>query len=145
MKKIIRMLFFLGIFSGMLFSACEPVEEGDETSDPRDNFTGVWRITENQTKKDLKAQSYIVTITKNDADSSQVFIENFGNPGTAEISAIGVVTTNQIVVSPQNMSNGWEVEGSGKMSNVALTQMTWTYVITAGGDKEYYTATATRQ
>lgn len=145
MKTTLRNFLFLSIFAGLLFTSCEPVAEGENTDDPRDNFTGLWRFTESQSSKSTEAQSYMVSITNDEANSSQVIIENFGNPGENDIFATGTVTTSQIVISAQSMSNGWTVEGSGKTTNTAGTDMKWTYTIVAGGDKEYFTATAVKQ
>jgi len=145
MKTALRFFFLFSIFSGFLFTSCEPVENSDTSDDARDAFTGIWRFLESQTLKSTDAQSYIVNITKDPADSSQVFIENFGNPGVNDIAATGKVSANQIVISTQSLSNGWTVEGSGKMSNVAGTEMKWTYTIVAGGVKEYFTAIVTKQ
>ncbi len=144
MDKFFKYFLMVLVASSMFLTACTPVEDEDITDDPRDEYVGVWRFTESSTLKSTKAQSYIVTIAKDEDNSSQVVIENFGNPGATDIVAIGIVTSNQIIISSQTMSNAWVVEGSGKVNNVATTQMTWTYSITAGGDKEFYTATASK-
>lgn len=143
MKNTFRFFLFLAALSGFLLSGCEPVDETTDGDDPRDTYIGVWQFLESF--KSADGQSYIVTIVKDPSNSSQVILENFGNPGTQDVSVTGIVTANQIVVSSQSMSNGWTVEGSGKIANVNKTSMTWSYSIIAGGDKEYYTATATRQ
>jgi hypothetical protein len=142
MKSTLRLFFLLAAFSGLLLTGCEPVEEENTSDDPRDPYIGVWQFVE---LKSSDGQSYIVTITKDPKNSAQVILENFGNPGSSEIEVTGIVTSNQIVVSSQSLSNGWVVEGSGKISNPTKTSMTWNYAITAGGDKLYYTATANKQ
>ena len=114
----------------------------DDPSDTRNEYVGVWRFTEGGYKNGL-SQSYIVTIALDPDNSSQVLLDNFGNPGNSDITVTGIVTTNSIVVSSQTLPNGWIVEGTGKKEGTS--QMNWTYSITAGGDKEYYTATASRQ
>jgi hypothetical protein len=144
MKKLFKYFLMVLVASSMFLTACEPVDDTDPTDDPRDEYVGVWRFTESSTLKSTKAQSYIVTISKDEDNSSQVVLENFGNPGATDIIAIGIVTSNQIIISSQTMSNAWVVEGSGKVTNVATTTMSWNYSITAGGDKEYYTATASK-
>ena len=143
MKSIFRIVLFLSILatSGLLTS-CEP-DNTDITdpNDPRNDYVGVWRFTES--KKNTLAQSYIVTISLDPDNSSQVILDNFCNPGTTDYGATGIVTTNQIVVSSQQLSNNWLVAGSGKLTGEG--KMTWSYSITVGGDLEYYTATATKQ
>lgn len=143
MKTIFRFFIFFTVLSGFLLTGCDPLAEDPSGDDLRDPFIGVWQFVEST--KSTEAQSYIVTISKDPGNSSQVILENFGNPGTAAVSVTGLVTSNQVVISSQNLDNGWTIEGTGKITNVAKTAMSWTYSIIAGGDKEYYTATANRQ
>jgi hypothetical protein len=143
MKTTFRFFIIMAALSGLLLPACEPVDDPNGGDDARDPYVGVWQFIEN--KKSTEGQSYIVTISKDPSNSSQVLLENFGNPGTQDVVVTGMVTTNQIVISSQSLSNGWIIEGSGKISNSAKTEMTWTYSLIAGGDKEYYSATASRQ
>lgn len=143
MKTTFRFFLLFSSLSGLLLTACEPVADNTSGNDDRDPYIGVWQFIESF--KSPEGQSYIVTITKDPNNSSQVLLKNFGNPGTQDVSVTGLVTANQIVVTSQSMSNGWVIEGSGKISNVTKTAMTWDYSILAGGDKEYYTATASRQ
>ncbi len=142
MKTTLRFFLLLTALTGIFLTACEPVEDDTTGDDPRDQFVGVWQFAES---KSTDGQSYIVTISKDAGNSSQVILENFGNPGLQEVIVTGTVTTNQIVVSTQNLSNGWTVEGSGKMTNVGKTSMSWTYSIIAGGNEDTYNATATKQ
>lgn len=144
MDKFFKYFAMFLVSTSLFLTACEPTDNNDPSNDVRDEFVGVWRFTESTTLKSAKAQSYIVTIAKDADNSSQVILENFGNPGASDIVAVGIVTSNQIIISTQTMSNSWVVEGSGKVTNVATTQMSWTYSITAGGDKDYYTATASK-
>jgi len=145
MKTCLRLLAFFCIFSlSGLFVSCETDDLTDpDPTDARNEYVGLWRFTESKFKSGL-SQSYIVTISLDPDNSSQVILENFGNPGDSDNSVTGIVTSNQIVVSAQSMTNGWVVEGSGKRTTVQ-GKMDWSYSIEAGGDKEYYTATATRQ
>ena len=146
MKNTFLFFFLLAAFASVLYTGCEPAdEETPSGDDARDPYIGVWQFAESSSFKSTDGQSYIVTISKDPGNSSQVILENFGNPGSQSISVTGIVTTNQIVVSSQSLGNGWVVEGVGKVSNVNKTSMAWTYSITAGGDKESYTATATKQ
>jgi hypothetical protein len=145
MKTTFRFFLFFTLLTGFFLTSCEPVDENTTGDDPRDQFVGVWQFAESGFIKSTDGQSYIVTISKDAGNSSQVILENFGNPGMQDVIVTGIVTTNQIVVSPQNLSNGWTVEGSGKMNNANKTSMAWTYIITAGGNEDTYSATATKQ
>lgn len=145
MKTTFRFFFFFVLLSGFIVTACEPTTDPVAGDDARDPFIGYWQFLESGSYKSTDAQSYIVVVSKDPDNSAQVLLKNFGNPGTQDISVIGIVASSQIVVSQQNMSNGWVVEGSGKISNPTKTAMTWTYSITAGGEQFYYSATANRQ
>ncbi len=145
MKAPFSFFLFIAVLSGFFLTGCEPTDQTTTGDDPRDPYIGVWQFLESGSIKSVTGQSYIVTITKDPSNSSQVILENFGNPGTQDVSVTGLVTTNQIIVSTQNLSNGWTVEGIGKINNVAKTSMNWSYSITAGGDKISYAAAATRQ
>ena len=142
MKTIFRISLFFASLTILLISACEPVDN-TTSDDPRDPYIGEWQFSESF--KNTDGQSYIVNIIKDPDNSSQVILENFGNPGSNGISAKGVVTSTQVVVSSQQMSNSWIVDGNGKFSNSGKTVMDWTLSITAGGSKDTYTATATKQ
>ena len=128
--------------TSLFFIGCEPVDE-NTTGDPRDPYVGKWGLIESF--KSTESQSYIITITSDPNNSSQVIIGNLGNPGSQNIIVKGTVTSGQIVVSKQNMSNGWALEGAANFTNLAKTTMKWTYSIWAGGNKDDYTATATLQ
>jgi len=145
MKSTFRFFVLLLAITGILVSGCEPVDSPDEGGDPRDVFVGEWQIVESGLLKSMKGQTYSITIAYDPANSSQVLLKNFGNSGNNNIYAKGVVTSKQIVVSSQKMSNGWTVEGNGMINNVAKTSMSWTISVTAGGDKETVSATATKQ
>lgn len=145
MKLSLRLILFTAIIAmAGLMNSCEPDDTtGTDPSDSRNVFVGVWRFTESGYLKNGLSQSYIVSISLDPDNSSQVILDNFGNPGSSDMSVTGIVTTNQIVISNQVLSNGWIVEGSGKKTTEG--KMSWTYSITAGGDINYYTATAVKQ
>lgn len=144
MKKQFYTFFVLIVVAlSTVMTSCETdTFYEDDPSDTRNEYVGIWRFTEGGYKNGL-SQSYIVTISLDPNNSSQVLLDNFGNPGNTDITVTGIVTSNSIVVSSQSLVNGWVVEGSGKKEGTG--QMSWTYSITAGGDKEYYTATASKQ
>lgn len=144
MKALLRTILFMAILaSSGLITSCEPDDTSTtDPNDPRKDYVGVWRFTEN--KKSGLSQSYIVTISLDPNNSTQVLLTNFGNPGSSDDDAVGIVTTNQIVVSEQSLQNGWLVSGSGKLGTGGAS-MSWSYSITVGGDIEYYTATAVKQ
>jgi hypothetical protein len=144
MKTIISFSLFLATLTVLLISACEPVDGDPVSDDPRDAYVGEWQFIESF--KSTEGQSYIVTISKDQSNSSQVLLANFGNPGSNDIYAVGLVTAGQLVISQQKLVNStWIVQGAGSFSNASKTAMNWAFSITAGGSKDDYTATATKQ
>jgi len=141
MKTYTRNLFILLLLVMMAITSCEIAEDEPGSDDPRDKMTGTWQFSENSVKS-TRSISYTVNITKDPDNSSQVILENLGNPGSFDIHSSGIVTSSQIVVSEQTLSNGWVIEGSGKL--VSSGTMNWTYSLIAGGDIEEYTAVATK-
>ena len=129
--------------TSLFIIGCEPVDDNSLSDDSRDAYVGEWDMSESF--KSTLAQSYIITISKDPNNSSQVIIGNLGNPGSQDITVKGIVTLGKVIVSSQTMSNKWVIEGAGAFSNVAKTTMSWTYTITAGGNKDDYKATATLQ
>jgi hypothetical protein len=143
MKSTFRLISLFAIVTTIAFSGCEPVDD-TTGGDARDPYIGEWQFIESGYKS-TDGQSYIVTIAKDPNNSSQVILKNFGNSGSDDVSVFGLATSSQIVVSSQKMSNGWTAEGSGSVTNPAKTTMSWTYYLTIAGNKDPYTATATKQ
>lgn len=141
-KTTFLSFLLIAAFTSILYSGCEPVDNNTTGDDPRDPYIGEWNLIESF--KSTEGQSYSITISKDPNNSSQVIIGNLGNPGSQDVTVIGVVTSSQVVVSSQSMSNKWVIEGAGRFSNVAKTIMTWNYSITAGGNKDDYSATASQ-
>ncbi len=143
MKTTLYSILLALALTSLFFIGCEPIDGTPTSDDPRDPYVGEWHLIESF--KSTEAQSYLVSISKDPNNSSQVILGNLGNPGSQDITVTGIVTTSQLIVSSQTMSNKWIIEGSGSFSNVAKTTMNWTYSITAGGNKDDYIATATLQ
>ncbi len=137
MQLTLLMLMIFPLTSCVLDEDLDPYE-----MDPRDKFTGSWRVTETSGYKSTEGISYTITISYDPANSSQVLIRNFGNAGNA-YSAFGIVTTGRITVPLQEIASGFLISGSGSSSG--NTGMSWNYTITAGGDERTYQATAVKQ
>jgi hypothetical protein len=104
----------------LMFSSCLPAGEDVNPDDPVAKFLGTWRVSETCTR-----MNYNVEITSDPGNSSQVFIYNFGNPGAGYDPAVGLVVTNTIYVSSQNIGEGWTVNGQGTyLSNGTIS---WNY------------------
>lgn len=145
MKSMKTTVFFILLslaLTSLFFIGCEAVDENTTGDDPRDSYVGEWHFIENS--KSTESQSYLVTISKDPTNSSQVILGNLGNPGSQDITVKGIATSSQIVVSSQSMGNGWVIEGIGR-TTIVKSSMTWEYSILAGGNNDPYTATATLQ
>jgi hypothetical protein len=121
------------------FIGCEAVDNttGD---DPRDSYIGKWQFVEDL--KNTEGQNFSVIITKDPDNSSQVILENFVNSGSG-VFIYGLVTSGQIVVSEQQMSNGWTIKGSGVIDPKTEKSMAWDYNLLIAVDWEHHKATAT--
>jgi len=141
MKK--QFHFFVFILIATFIQSCVPEDSvTPDTGDIRDKFTGSWLFIETGKKRSVNV-TYTVEISKDPSNSSQVLLSNFGNPGLGYDPAYGIATSGRITVPSQNTASDWRVEGSGTLTNAG--KMDWTYSITAGGNKDTYLATATRQ
>ena len=83
MKTIFSLSLFLAALTILFISACEPVDGDPVSDDPRDAYVGEWQFIESF--KSTEVQSYLVTITKDPSNSSQILLANFGNPGSNDI------------------------------------------------------------
>jgi hypothetical protein len=141
--KVYFKLFALALVISMI-SGCETTNpDGPASSDDRDAFTGSWIFAESASSRGVKS-TYTVVIKKDPSNSSQVLLSNFGNSGGDE--PYGIVTsgtTKKITIPSQTIPSQWIVVGIGTLAT--SNKMTWTYSITAGGDKTDYIATATLQ
>ncbi len=121
-------------------AACVP-EDNIDTGDPRDNFTGTWRFSETPVAKSPDGISFTVTISYDPNNSAQVLLRNFAQIG-GQFSPYGIVTNNRITIPSQEVGQGFMISGSGTLSG--STQMDWEYITIAGGDKESFTAVASK-
>ena len=137
-KISIRSVFYLLIITFM--AACVP-EDNVDTGDVRDKFTGTWRFTETPVAKSPDAISFTVTISYDPNNSSQVLLRNFANIG-GQYAPYGIVTSSRITIPLQEVAPGFMLSGSGTLSG--SNSMDWEYTTIAGGDKESFTAVASK-
>lgn len=136
MKKILRYGGGLIILIALLMAGCDIVDDdvSPEDEDPRTKFLGAWSVNETCSK-----QIYSVEIKEDPANTSQVLIENFANPGNGD-PAVGIVTDGKITLDPfYEIGSGWKVSGQGEMIN--SKKMSWEYELVIAGT--YYQCTAT--
>jgi len=128
------------LFVSLAFTSCDEVFDL-LTDDPRDAFTGDWKVEENNTLK--AADFYNVTIVKSSSDSTAVLIKNF--------YAINISTSIKATVSGGNVTiplqtvAGYTFNGYG---TIALNDKSidWAYTVNHNnGFIDQVTATYTRE
>lgn len=146
MRHIKNLLIILcGTFIIAGLSSCEEDSSfgNDINEDYRDKYIGNWTCTETPAKG--IELTYTVKISKDTANSSRVYLKNFGFSGLNEKAAYGIVTENSITVPEQTICNddSWVVEGIGYL--IKSDKMTWEYSINDGADLSNYTAVFIKQ
>ena len=131
--KLVR--FFLAAMVMVLFSYAS-CEEGDDPApvDPLEKFLGEWKVNET-----CRRLNYSVNILPDPANSAQVLIDNFGNPGPGYNPAVGIVTSNSINVFSQTIGEDWTVSGKGTYQ--ANGTVSWDYTLIIGPNSLDCTAT----
>lgn len=138
MKNLKIFSLILTVISLTIIQSC--VIEGDDDvipTDARSKFLGEWKVNESCTRG-----NYMATISLDPGNSTQVLIDNFGNPGPGYDPAVGLVVSNTIKVSSQNIGEGWTVSGQGNYQQNG--SILWTYSLVVSGYKEDCTAEFTR-
>ncbi|HRY99494.1 MAG TPA: hypothetical protein P5550_10615 [Bacteroidales bacterium] len=122
-----------------LVSSCIDDEyiDPDDDGDSRDVLVGTWNCVESEAKI-----AFTVKISKDPGDADQLLMENFAYIGMGEF-ATAVLSGVNLDVPEQVPCEGYLVKGSGTMVN--HDQLTFSYSVTAGGDKTDYNATFTRR
>lgn len=136
-RNIFKALFIL--FAFILVMGCSPEDDGNPSPvpDTRDKFTGSWNVNNENCGK----EKYVVTISKDPNDASQVLINNFAFSHAGQPD-IGVVTGSTITVFKQTNSEGWTIEGSGIYGSDE--SISWNYTLIISGYQEQCTCTYLR-
>jgi hypothetical protein len=117
--KTRMLLIALGILA-LLVPACLPTDNNVNPDDPVAKFLGSWNVNES-----CRKMNYSVDIQADPGNSAQVLIYNFGNPGPGFDPAVGLVVSNTVNVSTQNIGSGWSVSGKG--TYLSNGNISWTY------------------
>lgn len=129
-----RLLLILVGTVVLLFPTCLPTDENVNPDDPVAKFLGQWKVSE-----DCVRNSYVVTISQDPGNSSQVLLDNFASPGPGYDPAVGLVVGNTIHVTSQTIGEGWTVSGTGTYRND--NSIAWNYTLYIASSK--YTCSAT--
>jgi hypothetical protein len=127
------------LLSGLIVNSCT-VDDSDDGPyvDPRVKFLGDWSVN----NEDCSKSRYIVTISEDPSNSSQVLLFNFGFSQTAEPDT-AIVAGSTITLPDQVNSEKWEVSGIGKYEDP--DKISWTYSLYISGDLQSCTATYVKQ
>jgi hypothetical protein len=106
--------------------------------DPRGKFLGDWSVN----NEDCNKSRYMVTITEDPSNSSQVLLFNFGFSQSAEPDT-AIVAGSKITLPSQVNSEKWKVSGIGSYKETDIIE--WTYSLLISGDLQSCTATYVKQ
>lgn len=126
--KYVRFLMLM-FFAVLLFKACEP-----ESAVTRDELTGTWTCAE------TGFSTFTVTISASSSDVNRINISNFNNLGKS-VFVYADISGSSIII-PNQTADGFEISGSGSISDVNSMKMT--YSVNDGAETEHVTATFTR-
>lgn len=138
MQGIKNLGLFVAVLTFTLFPSCF-LEDDDIVNpvDARAKFIGEWKVNEDCTRA-----NYMVDIQLDPGNSTQVLLDNFGNPGPGSDAAVGLVVSNTIKISSQNIGQGWTVAGEGTYQVDGTIH--WTYTLIIGGYTENCSAVYSR-
>lgn len=120
------------------FSSCTDNDPSPAPADPRQIFTGVWNVTETETRLTYEVNVELDPQSQNGG----VFIYNFANAGTSSNPAYAFVSGNTISLEVnQVIGDGWIINGSGTLSG---SQITWPYTLNDGATLHYISAIFTK-
>jgi len=137
MKRSIGYILILVAFLGIGFSSCED-DPGPGPTDAREAFSGIWRVTETETKL-----TYEVNIELDPgALNGGVFIYNFANAGSTSNPAYAYVSNKTITLEVnQVIGDDWIINGSGILSGSTIN---WPYTLNDGANLHNISAVFTR-
>jgi len=122
MKHIIQISVLMIVVA---FFGCTK-DTGIPGSDPIDKYLGAWSVSDNALKI-----NYEVTVDRSSSNSSMILLNNFADSGDA---AEGLVVGNSVVVSYQQIGQGWFVNGTG--TYISDTKVSFNYTLDIGGTEE---------
>lgn len=126
---------FLAVLSiSFIVVSCE---KQNDFEDPRDNITGTWKCQE--IDKNNKTINFEATISKNNSDSTKIWVDNFSALEIKVIVGLG----GYLLTIPQQTVDGYKISGTGSVAS-SYNKINWNYSIDDGGGKENFTATFTR-
>ena len=139
MEKFIKKLLFVSSLIVLTFYACNPDEE-EPFVDPRDNYVGTWLAEE--TSILYPTITFLVHITLNPSNSTEILISNFYHLGNADEDKVSAIATkSSLTIESQPVCN-LTIYGSGSLSGNTINL---TYYVNDGADIDEVAAVYTRQ
>ena len=138
MKKFLTPTIALLSLIAIGFSSCTDSDPNPAPADPRQLFTGVWSVSETETRL-----TYEVSIEADPkSQNGGVYIYNFANAGTSSNPAYAFVSGNTISLEVnQVIGDGWIVNGSGSLSG---SRINWPYTLNDGANLHNISAVYTK-
>ncbi|HOY32973.1 MAG TPA: hypothetical protein PKW80_13930 [Bacteroidales bacterium] len=134
MKNPIKYIVFILIIGLSTLYSCDPEDNINPDDDVRAPYLGTWLCTE------LSGMTYNVTVTLDQANSTQILIGNFHFYGANE-KVYAIATTNNLTLPSQNIC-GNTVYGSGTLINDS--KFTMKYYVNDMADIDTVNATYTK-
>ena len=119
-------LIIIVICIGAVSFSCEDILDLEDTGDPRDKIVDVWTCIENSQIFKSTTGSYTVEISKDQADSTKLIIENFYNLNREKYIKASL-SGKSLAISNQNIE-GFIFNGSGTITN-NYNKIEWTYKV----------------
>lgn len=101
--------------------------------DVRNKFIGDWNVIDGCSKG-----NYMVKISKDPSNTSQVLLSNFANSNASDPDT-ALVVGNSLILQTQTNSEGWVIAGTGEYNVEGKIQ--WVFSLTISGYQENCTAT----
>ncbi len=131
--KLNNLLFHAIIILSIFFmQSCAPTTD-DETED-RNSYVGTWSVSDQSSRL-----NYIVTITINPSNSTEILLNNFADLNT---TAVGLVIGRSVVIDNQQLGTEYSVNGSGSYIN--SRQLEFNFSLNNGIDIESRVASFTK-
>jgi len=134
MKSLLKYTAFFLIIGLFALSSCDPNENINPDQDVRAPYLGTWLCVE------LSGMTYSVTVTLDQANSTQILIGNFHLYGANE-KAYAIATANNLALPSQTVC-GNTIHGSGNLVND--NKFTLKYYVNDGADIDTVNATYTK-
>ncbi|MFH1321717.1 MAG: hypothetical protein ABII90_13845 [Bacteroidota bacterium] len=117
-KITISALYFIILSCLLLLPSCKK-DNDDDTTATRDDYIGLW-LCEEFDQNMILTYTFQVEIIKHQTNSTKVWIDNFNQLGIG-FQAEAIIDNTSIIIPQQIVGNGFNVSGSGFITNKHTT------------------------